>query len=273
MILRAVALTLCLALLLGGLALPPSSTEATLAAMTDAEWGTTRLVAEFPLERDCVVFASDPEGAGLRVTGARSSFHGCVVSNADADVRGSRHAFTRTLRHAGDVSVVGADHRLASVRLPGPVASPRFDLADFAPGGAFAVEAGEDYHTYDAGARLDLATLPPGLHYVQGDARVVAGSPAGEVTIVALGALEVTGHGGSLRARSGGVALASWAAAEEPTGIRILASGLAVEGTVYAASSAVRVGASSASLALDGPVVGASVVVSGEGHSFGRPSP
>lgn len=270
MILRAVALTLCLALLLGGLALSPSSTEATLAAMADAESGSARLVAEFAPERVCVVFATDPEGSGFLVTGARSSFHGCVVSNADADVRGSHHVFTRTLRHAGDLGVAGADHRLASVRLPGPVGPPRLDLADFAPGGAFAIEAGTDYHTHEAGARIDFATLPPGLHYVEGDAHVSTGGATLQATLVALGTLEVTGSGGGLRARSGGVALASWASEDEPTAVRVLANGFAIEGMVYAASSSVRTGASSASLALGGPVVGASVVVSGEGHSFGQ---
>lgn len=273
MILRALAATLCLALLLGGLALPPSTREATLAAMTDAEMGTARLVAEFPLERSCVVFATDPSGSGLFVAGARSTFNGCVVSNADADIVGSRHVFARTLRHAGDLKIAGAGHRITSVRLPEPVLSPRVELAELAPGGTLAQAAGDEYRIHEDGARLDLATLGPGLHYVEGSAKVATGGAFVQATIVALGPIEVVGNGGGIRAHSGGIALASWASADEATGIRILSQGLALEGAVYAASSAVRVGASSASLAMGGPVIGASVIVSGEGHSFGRTEP
>ncbi len=72
-----------------------------------------------------------------------------------------------------------------------------WSLADFAPDGVYALEAGDAYH-YHAGdwsVSANHAVIEPGLHYVAGNVSISANQPTAEqVTIVAEGTISISSN-------------------------------------------------------------------------------
>lgn len=139
----------------------------------------------------------DVSGSGHRVIGD-------VHSNNQFRVTGSGHSVLGTVTYSGDISVVGVGHYFdpPPPGNPSPSAAIAFplswDAAELAPGGTLAAEA-------DAAGMYTLhhdrwqvmgagVVVPPGLHYCLDDVHISgAGVTGSDVTIVALGTIDVSG--------------------------------------------------------------------------------
>ena len=114
-------------------------------------------------------------------------------SNDDIKYHGGHNTVTKTSSACGAITINGGQNSIAS---PTPNAPSRpmpvYTLAEFA--------ARADY-THSGSIHISGSdTLEPGLHYVNGNAKISSSSLTANVTIVATGSIEISGSGKNLTA-------------------------------------------------------------------------
>ncbi len=218
-----------------------------------------------PTELTHSIFATAAGTCSSSVTiNASDLFVGSPVrTNGNIAVSGSKMTFLGPISHGGTASIGWGANTNGVVHEPGVQEVPfGWSLADFAPGGGRALDAGAAYthHVGDLVLRGSGVTLPAGLHYVDGDVQISASSALlNEVTIVATGTISISSSGISLTPYADDLpALYAGSTDCSKVGIELATSGLTVHGAVVAPGSKVKVNASVATVD-EGALVGSSV--------------
>lgn len=205
-------------------------------------------------------------GSGHRVIGD-------VHSNNQIRITGSGHSVEGLVTYSGDISVVGAGNYF----IPGPPDNPRpdgvrgfpltWDIADLAPGGALAEQAGALYTVHEGDWHLSgsAVVVPPGLHYCTGNVYISGSGIVGEgVTIVALGTITVSGSGMQFTPHVPGLTFYS---ALESSGNAISISGSGnTGGTSYAPKGTISLTGSGGTIV--GAFLGDRVAIDGSGATI-----
>lgn len=187
-----------------------------------------------------------------------------IRSNDDLSIQGSIGVFGDTISYADQIDMRGGLYGTQQpVKEPGIQQVPfGWALADFAPGGVRAVEAGDAYHHHTGNLKIsgNGVDLPAGIHYVEGDVQFNASRILlNEVTIVATGKIKMSGsqiglvsYGDDLPALMSGYDKCN------KDGIKLSTSVLGVVGAVYAPDTKVKVNGSIVGIH-EGGFVGSSV--------------
>ena len=180
-------------------------------------------------------------GSGHRV-------YGDVHSNKDIHIFGSDDDIHGDVERVGQILDEGSGNDI----VPGPATvcgvgdyPVSWDVADFAPGGQYAVAAAAEGHYYAhegyweyCGAGLEI---PEGIHYATGNVKICGSALTGNVTIVSEGEILVDGSGHSLTAYHPGLSLFSTKSSAD-TVAEISGSGtISMGGVVYAPNGRIRV--------------------------------
>ncbi len=150
------------------------------------------------------LWANSSGGSGGVVWSASSSkANGLVHSNRNLKISGSRNSLLGGTEYARRLQLKGHKNLIdpPAVKVA-PGGSPlEFDIADYRPGGAAAVAAGQEY--FDATAECELkgkwkrhgngTEIPSGLHYVPCDVVISGSDITGSFTIVAEGTIRISG--------------------------------------------------------------------------------
>lgn len=214
-------MALGLALLLTlGLLLPASGTSAAAAPLCldgYALWANSQTRAEV-----------------LSISGSSSMISGAVRSNADLHLSGSNLQlsgpviYTTRFEDGGDANSYPPSAQLVAA-LP-PVS---YAISAYRPGGAAAVAAGSTYH--EIRGNLDIAEpqVLNGLYYVTGDAKLNASALSGKVTIVAEGAIDLSGSLHNLSPFADGLLLFSNKSAPGAAVLKLAGSDGTLHGVIY----------------------------------------
>lgn len=162
--------------------------------VTDDDGGTDTETATVTITPTVGIFATATSGNAFDWTGGSGTIEGLVHSNAGVRVTGVSKTLSGGVEYV--TTATGITGTLSTVQDP----SIAYALADYAPGGAAAVQAGADFHdmTASCGRRWDVSTaLAPGLYYAPCDVKLLG--TQSEVTIVSTGAIEVSRQGSNLR--------------------------------------------------------------------------
>lgn len=172
----------------------------------------------------------------LVISGSNSTVTGAAHSNADFRISGSKNRITGAVEYVtrfedgGDSNTYPPPARVA-VAQP-PVA---YRIADYQLGGsaaAAALSVGR-YHRIDGDLDVSDETVLDGLYYVTGNAKLSASDLRGTFTIVAEGAIDVSGSNMSASAYSGGLLLFSNKREIGASVIKIGGSNSQLRGVIY----------------------------------------
>lgn len=202
---------------------------------------------------------------------------GAIRSNDDISVNGSWLKFDGSISYADQLDLGwGAVTNGGTVQEPGVQSVPfGWDIAEFAPGGVRAVEAGSAYFFYDGDLRLNGngVALDAGIHYVDGDVKISSSKALlNQVTIVATGTIKISSSQISVAPYAEDLpALMSGEDSCTGRGIELKTSSLNVVGAVYAPDAKVEANASLMALN-DGSFVGSSIKLNGSAITINRRS-
>lgn len=132
----------------------------------------------------------------LDISGSSIAVAGAARSNADLRISGSnnrisgRVEYVSTFEDGGDSNSYPAPARVAASAAP-----VSYTIADYRPGGtaAAAAQAAGRYRAVSGDLDISEPTVLDGLYYVSGDAKLSASTISGSFTIVAEGAIDVSG--------------------------------------------------------------------------------
>ena len=129
--------------------------------------------------------------------GGVGTVEGLVHSNNELRIRGDSKVLDGRVEHVGSNSSGAGAVFLQPPVVVAPADYPvEFPISDYAPGGRAAIDAGSSYFDMsgECGRRWDPAgPLQSGLYYVPCDVKLNAAALAGSVTIVATGAVQISG--------------------------------------------------------------------------------
>ncbi len=189
-----------------------------------------------------------------------------IRSNDDLSISGSVGVFGDAISYADQLDMRGG---LYGTQLPVQEVDEQqvpfgWELADFAPDGILAIEAGSAYHHHTGNLKIsgNGVDLPAGIHYVEGDVQFNASRILlNEVTIVATGTIKMSGSEIALVSYGDDLpALMSGYDQCEKDGIKLSTSVLGVVGAVYAPETKVKVSGSIVGIH-EGGFVGSSVTI------------
>lgn len=132
----------------------------------------------------------------LLISGSNNTINGAVRSNADLRLSGSDNRISDAVEYVtlfedgGDRNLYPQPLQVAAA--PPPVA---YNIADYRPGGAQAVAAAAAGRYTVVNGDLDISepVVLNGLYYVTGEAKLAASDISGVYTVVAEGAIDVSG--------------------------------------------------------------------------------
>jgi Lamin Tail Domain len=191
-----------------------------------------------------------------------------IRSNDDFSVNGGLMTFLGAVSYADSAQIGWGAQMLGGVEQEAGVQADPFgwSLADFAPGGAMALAAGDDYTSHSGTWRVtgNAADIPAGLHYVDGDVHFATGTThLNGVTIVATGSIKINSNSVSLSPYSPD--MPTLFAGEDrcnKSGIQFSASLINVSGALYSPDARLKMN-SSMLTATDASLVGAAVQIDG----------
>lgn len=132
----------------------------------------------------------------LVISGSGNTISGAARSNADLRISGSNNRingpveYVSTFQDGGDSNSYPAPARVTAAQPP-----VNYTIADYRPGGTFAADAQAAGRYRVVSGDLDVSepTVLNGLYYVTGEAKLSASAISGSFTIVAEGAIDVSG--------------------------------------------------------------------------------
>lgn len=217
---------------------------------------------------------SQTRNSTVQITGSGHRVYGGIHSNFKIKISGSGNWIYGPVEYVSSYSESGSGNGFT----PGPPDNPvqaevgtfpiAWNIADYRPGGARALAAGEDYYTH---AKWTVSgsgvTVPPGLHYCTGKVSFSGSGLTGtNVTVVSEDTIDVSGSGISFTPYEPGLTFFSPKSATSNV-ISISGSGNNnTGGSVYAPNGRVSLTGSGGTIA--GVFVGDTVDVSGSGATF-----
>ena len=156
------------------------------------------------------IWANESDGtasATLNLSGSGHRVNGNIHSNEKFKITGAGHVVSGTAEYVDSYQVSGAGNQFipgapnnpvqTSVNTTWPIS---WTVTDFAPGGTYAVQAQAAGKYYEHSSKWSVSgagvVVPAGLHYCHGDVSFSgAGLQGISVTVVALGAIDVSGAG------------------------------------------------------------------------------
>lgn len=215
-------LILLISVLALSLALPQPNAASTLAAICVDGFA---LWANSATRSDALVVS----GSVNRIDGAVRSNAAITISGSDNQIAGGV-TYVTAFDDGGDANTYPAP-----AQAPADVAPISYSIADYRPGGA-AAQAAQAAGRYTAiSGDLDVAepTTLSGLYYVTGDAKLAASDVRGVFTIVAEGAIDVSGS--SLQSTPYQDGLLLFSNKSEPGGavIKLAGSNSELRGMIY----------------------------------------
>ena len=243
------------------------------------------------------LFAGSPScGDAIRMSGSDIAINGGVHSNDDIKVSGSNNTVTGGTVHAGSIDVSGSGNTFTPAPIVGAV-DPypvTFDIADYAPGGAMAIDAGASY--YNAGSnKIDTGwlisqglynpsngVLADGLYYTSDDIDLNGSDLTGNVTFVTSNdEIHFSGSNHNLQPwdAKGPLAFSNETDSCSNHVVKFSGSGSSWSGIVYAPNGRIEMSGSGNSN-VDGALIGMAVKLTGSsasitntgGYSFGTAS-
>jgi RHS repeat-associated protein/uncharacterized repeat protein (TIGR01451 family) len=168
----------------------------------DDDGGVDTVTAGATITPTVGIYATGISGNAFDWTGGSGTIAGLVHSNAGVRVRGSSKSLVGGVEYVTSASIASS----TTVSPPASVSSAQdapiaYFLADYAPAGRAAVEAGATYHDMSgscsgSGWRVSTA-LTAGLYYAPCDVHLLG--TQSEVTIVSTGDVRVSRQGSNLR--------------------------------------------------------------------------
>jgi RHS repeat-associated protein/uncharacterized repeat protein (TIGR01451 family) len=182
-------------------------------------------------------------------TGASGTVSGLVHTNNDLRVSGAeKHFLAGTVEYVSSFTVTGQTEIDPPPTQVSPAPYPlTFDVADYAPGGRAAIEAGAAYT--DATGSCTNGTWQPagplasGLYYADCDVHLVSSALTGTVTLAATGDIQVSGSDANFDPYMDGLLFISDSSAD--AAIDISASGSSFLGFLFTAGGGADLAGSS----------------------------
>lgn len=260
-------------LLAGGTVLHFAEVQESYAFSFDREGSEqNEFTAHVPVSWGCAVWSNSTQKSGLKITGIRNRFDGCLHANGEIEITKAPNTFNRTLRYVTSLSVApGQTLARGSVRVAAEGFPFCFPVSPYAPGGALAEAAAAEgrYHSYKGPTTLTEATLTDGIHYVEGDLTLRAPGKTARVTLIATGSITFDAEGMALTAYTEGLLAATREAKNNLLEVR--SPGSTYVGALYAPAGTVRLSGSTNTFV--GPLMGNVFLLTGNDNVFEARTP
>lgn len=200
----------------------------------------------------------------LTISGSTSTITGKARSNADFRISGSNNTISGAVEYVtlfddgGDANTYPSPSRVSATSAP-----VRYTLADYQPGGRLAEEALSEgrYTRVDGDLDVSEPRTLSGLYYVTGDAKLSASNITGTFTIVAAGAIDVSGSTIQATPYADGLLLFSGKREVGASVIKLGGSNSSLAGVIYGPGGTVELSGSDSTIS--GLIIGDALKLNG----------